>query len=68
MGAGKEIQDIFVELPQDRGCPCAGKCEQNLHWKRDLSDKFLGMPDRGTIEIREDNSTQEMSWNIQRRK
>jgi hypothetical protein len=59
---------IFVELPEDSGCPCAGEGKNYLNGKRNFSKKHLGVPDCNAIEIGDHNPAEKMRRNIQRRK
>ena len=35
------IQYILVKFPKDNGCPCAGKCEDDLYQQWNIPDHLL---------------------------
>ena len=62
----EEIRDIFEKLPQDCGCPRAGKRKKDLDRYWDAPDKLLGVCYRRPIEICDRNASHEMRRYVQR--
>lgn len=65
VSAEEMVREVFVEFPEDRRGPCAGKGENDLDGERNIPNDSLRVADEGTIKIRDRHAAHEMRGNIQ---